>query len=279
MGAHWGHPANRVCSPCSCAYDLRRGDPSVCRATLKNGQKVCLNPESPLVKKILEKMLNNESLPLWGFGRKENLAVSQVPGRPGRAAPPGPPPSTTPPTRPLLPGTTCKVREFPRPRAASFPPRAWIKGVRRSQGATDLAPPALLTTLTLQAPQHRSSELSPMARTAAAAAAPAVRHPSHNPGLLAGWAPIGGIPLTQPVLPAAAPMVSAEEAVVTELRCQCLETMKGIHPKNIQSVKVTSPASHCDRTEVIATLKNGQKVCLNPESPLVKKFVNKMLNK
>ncbi|XP_059524689.1 C-X-C motif chemokine 2 [Myotis daubentonii] len=77
---------------------------------------------------------------------------------------------------------------------------------------------------------------------------------------------------------AAAPMVPAE-TVVTELRCQCLETMKGIHPKIIQSVKVTSPGPHCDRTEVIATLKNGQKVCLNPASPVVKKILEKMLNK
>ncbi|XP_014402087.1 PREDICTED: growth-regulated protein homolog gamma-like [Myotis brandtii] len=101
-----------------------------------------------------------------------------------------------------------------------------------------------------------------------------------------GWAPIGGIPLTEPVVPAAAPMVSAsvpmvlaEETVITELRCQCLQTLQGIHPRNIQSVKVTSPGPHCDRTEVIATLKNGQKVCLNPASPLVKKILDKMLNK
>ncbi|XP_036192100.1 growth-regulated protein homolog gamma-like [Myotis myotis] len=78
---------------------------------------------------------------------------------------------------------------------------------------------------------------------------------------------------------AAAPMVLAEETVVNELRCQCLETLPGIHPKNIQSVKVTSPGPHCDRTEVIATLKNGQKVCLNPASPVVKKILEKMLNK
>ncbi|XP_059524648.1 growth-regulated protein homolog gamma-like isoform X1 [Myotis daubentonii] len=94
-----------------------------------------------------------------------------------------------------------------------------------------------------------------------------------------GWASTGGIPLTEPVLPAAAPMVLLEETVVNELRCQCLETLPGIHPKIIQSVKVTSPGPHCDQTEVIATLKNGQKVCLNPASPLVKKFVNKLLNK
>ncbi|XP_070265761.1 growth-regulated protein homolog gamma-like [Myotis yumanensis] len=78
---------------------------------------------------------------------------------------------------------------------------------------------------------------------------------------------------------AAAPMVLAEETVVNELRCQCMQTMNGIHPRIIQSVKVTSPGPHCDRTEVIAILKNGQKVCLNPASPQVKKILDKLLNK
>uniref|UniRef100_G1QBU7 C-X-C motif chemokine n=1 Tax=Myotis lucifugus TaxID=59463 RepID=G1QBU7_MYOLU len=104
----------------------------------------------------------------------------------------------------------------------------------------------------------------PMARTATAAAAP------RAPGFLRAALLL--------LLLVAACRQAAEENVATELRCQCLETMKGIHPRVIQSVKVTSPGPHCDRTEVIATLKNGQKVCLNPESPLVKKILDKMLN-
>uniref|UniRef100_A0A8D1VI37 C-X-C motif chemokine n=1 Tax=Sus scrofa TaxID=9823 RepID=A0A8D1VI37_PIG len=64
-----------------------------------------------------------------------------------------------------------------------------------------------------------------------------------------------------------------------ELRCQCLQTVQGIHLKNIQDLKVTSPGPHCDQTEVIATLKNGQEVCLNPAAPMVKKIIEKMLNK
>ncbi|XP_040481236.1 growth-regulated protein homolog beta-like [Ursus maritimus] len=67
--------------------------------------------------------------------------------------------------------------------------------------------------------------------------------------------------------------------VVAELRCQCLQTLQGIHLKNIQNVKVTPSGPHCAQTEVIATLKNGQEVCLNPEAPMVKKIINKMLNK
>ncbi|KAF6371610.1 C-X-C motif chemokine ligand 2 [Rhinolophus ferrumequinum] len=72
---------------------------------------------------------------------------------------------------------------------------------------------------------------------------------------------------------------AAGAPVVTELRCQCLKTLQGIHIKNIQSVKVTPPAPHCDRTEVIVILKDGQEVCLNPAAPLVKKIIAKMLKK
>ncbi|KAB0344172.1 hypothetical protein FD754_021098 [Muntiacus muntjak] len=72
---------------------------------------------------------------------------------------------------------------------------------------------------------------------------------------------------------------AAGAPVVNELRCHCLQTLQGIHLKNIQSVKVTPPGPHCGQTEVIATLKNGQEACLNPEAPMVKKIINKMLNR
>ncbi|XP_033070348.1 growth-regulated alpha protein isoform X2 [Trachypithecus francoisi] len=71
---------------------------------------------------------------------------------------------------------------------------------------------------------------------------------------------------------------AAGASVVTELRCHCLQTLQGIHPKNIQSVNVKAPGPHCAEIEVIATLKNGQKACLNPASPMVKKIIEKMLN-
>lgn len=32
--------------------------PSLCSATLKNGLEVCLNPEAPKIKEIIDKMLN-----------------------------------------------------------------------------------------------------------------------------------------------------------------------------------------------------------------------------
>ncbi|XP_051026255.1 growth-regulated alpha protein-like [Acomys russatus] len=67
--------------------------------------------------------------------------------------------------------------------------------------------------------------------------------------------------------------------VASELRCQCLQTVAGIHLKNIQSLKVTPPGPHCTQTEVIATLKNGREACLDPEAPMVRKVVQKMLKK
>ncbi|XP_051026690.1 C-X-C motif chemokine 2-like [Acomys russatus] len=67
--------------------------------------------------------------------------------------------------------------------------------------------------------------------------------------------------------------------VGSELRCQCLKTLQRIDFKTIQSLTVTPPGPHCTKTEVIATLKNGQEVCLNPEAPLVQKIIQKILNK
>nr|ACQ55244.1 chemokine vCXCL3B [Cercopithecine betaherpesvirus 5] len=59
----------------------------------------------------------------------------------------------------------------------------------------------------------------------------------------------------------------------TELRCQCTQTVQGIHPKNIQSVSIKDRGPNCPNKEVIATLKNGQKVCLNPDAPMTKKIL------
>ncbi|XP_040822934.1 growth-regulated protein homolog gamma-like [Ochotona curzoniae] len=64
-----------------------------------------------------------------------------------------------------------------------------------------------------------------------------------------------------------------------ELRCQCLQMVQGIHFKNIQSVKMLPPGPHCDQTEIIATLQSGQEICLNPEAPMVKKFLQKLLSR
>ncbi|XP_003985378.1 platelet basic protein [Felis catus] len=62
-----------------------------------------------------------------------------------------------------------------------------------------------------------------------------------------------------------------------ELRCLCMKTVSGIHPSNIQNLEVLRAGPHCANVEVIATLKNGNKVCLDPEAPKIKKIVQKIL--
>ncbi|XP_004833979.1 alveolar macrophage chemotactic factor [Heterocephalus glaber] len=66
--------------------------------------------------------------------------------------------------------------------------------------------------------------------------------------------------------------------VLRELRCVCLSTTPGIHPKTIANLQVTVSGPKCPRVEVVASLKNGKQVCLDPEAPLIKKVIQKMLD-
>uniref|UniRef100_A0A8D2D322 C-X-C motif chemokine n=1 Tax=Sciurus vulgaris TaxID=55149 RepID=A0A8D2D322_SCIVU len=67
-------------------------------------------------------------------------------------------------------------------------------------------------------------------------------------------------------------------AVVRELRCICLTTTPGVHPKMITNLQVIAAGPQCSKVEVIASLKNGKEVCLDPEAPLIKKVVQKILD-
>ncbi|XP_053450661.1 C-X-C motif chemokine 6-like isoform X2 [Nycticebus coucang] len=68
-------------------------------------------------------------------------------------------------------------------------------------------------------------------------------------------------------------------AVVQELRCMCLNPSLGrVHPKNIIGVQVIAAGPQCPKVEVIATLKNGKELCLDPEAPLIQKFIQMYLN-
>ncbi|XP_061201799.1 LOW QUALITY PROTEIN: interleukin-8-like [Neopsephotus bourkii] len=66
----------------------------------------------------------------------------------------------------------------------------------------------------------------------------------------------------------------------TELRCQCIAThSKFIPPKSIQDVKLTQSGPHCKNVEVIATLKDGREVCLEPTAPWVQIIIKAILAK
>ncbi|KAM6161039.1 platelet basic protein-like [Erethizon dorsatum] len=62
-----------------------------------------------------------------------------------------------------------------------------------------------------------------------------------------------------------------------ELRCLCVKTVSGVHPSKISSLEVIKAGAHCSKVQVIATLKEGKKVCLDPDSPGVKKMIQKIL--
>ncbi|XP_010001938.1 PREDICTED: interleukin-8-like [Chaetura pelagica] len=65
-----------------------------------------------------------------------------------------------------------------------------------------------------------------------------------------------------------------------ELRCQCIDThSKFIHPKFIHNVNLFPSGPHCKNTEVIATLKDGREVCLEPTAPWVKLVIRVILDK
>uniref|UniRef100_A0A8C7B813 C-X-C motif chemokine n=1 Tax=Neovison vison TaxID=452646 RepID=A0A8C7B813_NEOVI len=70
---------------------------------------------------------------------------------------------------------------------------------------------------------------------------------------------------------------SVDKKRFVELRCMCLNTVSGIHPSNIQNLEVLRAGPHCANVEVIATLRNGKKICLDPEAPKIKKIVQKIL--
>ncbi|KAL6085235.1 hypothetical protein STEG23_006072 [Scotinomys teguina] len=66
---------------------------------------------------------------------------------------------------------------------------------------------------------------------------------------------------------------------VTELRCVCLTVTPRINPKMIANLEVIAAGPQCPRVEVIAKLKNQKEICLDPEAPLMKKIIQKILNR
>ncbi|XP_076999292.1 platelet basic protein-like [Tamandua tetradactyla] len=70
---------------------------------------------------------------------------------------------------------------------------------------------------------------------------------------------------------------SIKGELFAELRCRCVKTTSRIHPNHIINLEIIKEGAHCAKVEVIATLKDGRKTCLDPEAPLIKKMVQKIL--
>ncbi|NXA15830.1 IL8 protein, partial [Sapayoa aenigma] len=61
-------------------------------------------------------------------------------------------------------------------------------------------------------------------------------------------------------------------------QCQCISThSKFIPPKTVQDVRLTRKGPHCGNVEIIATLKDGREVCLEPTAPWVRLTVKALL--
>ncbi|XP_058152761.1 C-X-C motif chemokine 9 isoform X2 [Dasypus novemcinctus] len=57
-------------------------------------------------------------------------------------------------------------------------------------------------------------------------------------------------------------------------RCSCINAGQVmIHRQSLKDLKQFAPSPSCEKAEIIATLKNGDQTCLNPDSTYVKKLM------
>ncbi|XP_057582908.1 platelet factor 4-like [Hippopotamus amphibius kiboko] len=102
--------------------------------------------------------------------------------------------------------------------------------------------------------------------------------PSVGP-LLLGLLLLPAIALAQesslPIIPA--PPSVDPEAGDGDLRCVCMKTTSAVRPKLISSLEVIGAGLHCPSPQLIATQKNGRKLCLDPQNPLYNKIIRKLL--
>ncbi|XP_041121242.1 alveolar macrophage chemotactic factor-like [Polyodon spathula] len=62
-------------------------------------------------------------------------------------------------------------------------------------------------------------------------------------------------------------------------RCLCRNTQEGFSVRRITKVEIIPRSSSCDNIEIIATLKNGIQVCLNPEAARVQKALGRLMER
>ncbi|XP_076193808.1 alveolar macrophage chemotactic factor-like [Aptenodytes patagonicus] len=70
-----------------------------------------------------------------------------------------------------------------------------------------------------------------------------------------------------------------EMMLTAELRCHCIQTVTGLMlPKHLANVEIIPKGPHCNAVEIIATLKNSQQICLDPQAKWVKMIINRILH-
>ncbi|XP_011938383.1 PREDICTED: platelet factor 4 variant [Cercocebus atys] len=73
-------------------------------------------------------------------------------------------------------------------------------------------------------------------------------------------------------LPVMVAFASAEAEDDGDLQCLCVKTTSQVCPRHITSLEVIKAGPHCPTAQLIATLRNGRKICLDLQAPLYKKF-------
>ncbi|XP_050646927.1 platelet factor 4 variant isoform X1 [Macaca thibetana thibetana] len=72
---------------------------------------------------------------------------------------------------------------------------------------------------------------------------------------------------------------SAEAEDDRDLQCVCVKTTSQVRPRHITSLEVIKAGPHCPTAQLIATLRNGRKICLDLQAPLYKKIIKKHLER
>ncbi|XP_006871655.1 PREDICTED: platelet factor 4 [Chrysochloris asiatica] len=79
------------------------------------------------------------------------------------------------------------------------------------------------------------------------------------------------------LLPAMVASASDTGEKDSDLHCLCVRTTSTVHPKHVNSLEVIRAGLHCPKVQLIATLKNGRKICLDQQAPIYKKIIKKLL--
>ncbi|EHB09526.1 C-X-C motif chemokine 9 [Heterocephalus glaber] len=62
--------------------------------------------------------------------------------------------------------------------------------------------------------------------------------------------------------------------IMKSRRCSCINTStETITLKSLKDLKKFAPTPSCEKTEIIATKRNGNQICLNPDSAKVKELM------
>uniref|UniRef100_UPI00398E8C89 interleukin-8-like n=1 Tax=Pristiophorus japonicus TaxID=55135 RepID=UPI00398E8C89 len=86
--------------------------------------------------------------------------------------------------------------------------------------------------------------------------------------------------LTLFVLYVASAQAASIGSIGINMRCQCIKTSsKFIHPKFMEDIEIIPSGPHCGNVEIIATLQDSNRVCLNPTSAWVKIIIDRIISR